>query len=81
MAPPFVACASRVYQFKTPHPTRRLGTSNGASFAIPGFGSMSLLGVTPHDIFVVERAVSANGVGRLIDLSRRRGFVPERSVT
>jgi hypothetical protein len=21
MAPPFVACASRVYQFKTPHPT------------------------------------------------------------
>ena len=51
---------------------RRLGTSNGASFAIPGFGSMSLLGVTPHDIFVVERAFSANGVGRLIDLSRRR---------
>ena len=33
---------------------------------------MSLLGVTPHDIFVVERATSANGVSRLIDLSRRR---------
>src|ERR1700674_4473371 len=35
---------------------RRLDTSNGASFAIPGFGSMPRLGVTPHAIFVVERA-------------------------
>ena len=60
---------------------RRLGTSNSASFAIPGFGSMSFLGATPHDIVVVERPFNANGVGRLIDLSRRRGFVPERSVT
>jgi len=33
---------------------------------------MSRLGVTPHAIFVVERAFSANGVRRLIDLSRQR---------
>ena len=33
---------------------------------------MPRLGVTPHDIFVVERTFRANGVGRLVDLSRRR---------
>jgi hypothetical protein len=51
---------------------RRLDTSNGAPFAIPGFGSMPRLGVTPHDIFVGECAFRANGVRCLVDLSRQR---------
>ena len=40
---------------------------------------MSRLAVTPHDIFVVERAFSANGIRRLVDLSRQR-LVPEDAV-
>jgi hypothetical protein len=51
----------------------------------PRFGSMSRLAVTPYDIFVVERALSANGIRRLVDLSRRglcrkTPFVPHHAI-
>ena len=50
---------------------RRLDAGDGAALSVPGFGPVPRLGVTAHDILVVDGALGANGVRRFVHLLRQ----------
>jgi hypothetical protein len=51
---------------------RRLDAGDRAPLPVPGLGAMARLGIAAHDVLVVEGALDADSVRRLVDLPGQR---------